>query len=136
MEVLRRHRASWSVATLYLLLLPVLLGVLPKPEATAEFLLLSDLAAPQICTMQGAGKAPGAPAQHQPDCILCSTASPFAASLAATPPADAVADPSLLRLAFALPQPMDFALPASRLHISDIQSRGPPGSRQLQIAPT
>lgn len=128
LEVLRRGRASWSVATLYLLLLPILLGILPKPVASAEFLLLRDLAASEICTMPGAPKAPGEPAQHQPECILCSTACPFAGSMPAPLPSDALAEPFFRRFAPVIAQPKDFALPAFGLFTSDIQSRGPPAT--------
>src|SRR5262245_15879310 len=113
LEVLRRGRASWSVAILYLLLLPVALGVLPKPEATAEFLLLRDLATIEICTMPGAASSPGQPVQHQSDCILCKTACPHAGSLGAPPPAEAIANPYYLQFALVLQQPTDFSLPAS-----------------------
>ncbi|WP_119389603.1 hypothetical protein [Taklimakanibacter lacteus] len=126
LDVLRRGRASWSVAILYLLLLPVALGLLPKPEATAEFLLLRDLAGAEICTMPGSAESPGQPVQHQPDCMLCSTACPYTGSLAAPPPAEASADPYFLQFALAVQQPKTFALPASRIFTSDIQSRGPP----------
>lgn len=126
MEFLRRGRASWSVATIYLLLLPILLGVLPKPDATAEFLLLRDLATAEICTMPGAGPVPGQPVQHQTDCILCATACPFAGPAAGITPADAAATPFLLQQTVAITQPKDFALPGSRLFTSDIQPRGPP----------
>src|SRR5688572_7187603 len=97
LEFLRGGRASWSVATLYLLLLPLVLGILPKPAPTAEYLLLRDLAVAQICTMPGSAKAPGAPVQHQPDCILCSTACPFSGSAAAPPPAVAIVSPHYLQ---------------------------------------
>jgi hypothetical protein len=127
-KLLRRGRASWSVAILYLLLLPILLGILPKPAPTAEFLLLHDLAASEICTMRGSAEMPGEPMEHRPDCILCSTACPFSGSLAAVPPADAAAHPYYLQFAFLGPQPKDFALPAFGLFTSDIQSRGPPTS--------
>ena len=126
LALLRRGRASWSVVTLYLLLLPLLLGVLPKPGATAEFLLLRDLATAEICTMSGSGKVPGQPIQHQPDCILCATACPFAGPMAGTTPADASTNPSLPQQTVSMAQPKDFALPASRLFTSDIQPRGPP----------
>jgi len=125
LDVLRRGRASWSAAVLYLLLLPIALGVLPKPEATAEFLLLRDLASSEICAMPGFGSIPGQPVQHQPDCILCSTACP---SAAAPPPAEASAEPYFLQFAQVLLQPKMFALPASRRFISDSQSRGPPAT--------
>ena len=125
LDVLRRGRASWSAAVLYLLLLPIALGVLPKPEATAEFLLLRDLASSEICAMPGFGSIPGQPVQHQPDCILCSIACPSAAAL---PPAEASADPYFLQFAQVLLQPKMFALPASRRFTSDIQSRGPPAT--------
>jgi hypothetical protein len=124
LDVLRRGRASWSAAILYLLLLPIALGVLPKPEATAEFLLLRDLASSEICSMPGSSSNPGQPVQHQPDCILCSSACP---SAAAPPPVEA-AEPNFLHFAQVLPRPKIFALPASRRFISDIQSRGPPAT--------
>lgn len=123
---MRRGRASWAVATLYVLMLPILLGLLPKPGATAEFLLLRDLATAEICSMPGSGPAPGQPLPHQPDCILCATACPYAGASAAPPPADVVAEPFFVQLALAVPRPKDFVLPASRLFRSDIQSRGPP----------
>ncbi|MGE0006818.1 MAG: hypothetical protein AB7S92_14645 [Parvibaculaceae bacterium] len=127
LEVLRHGRASWSIAALYVLLLPILLGILPKPEPTAEFLLLRDLATAEICAMPGSGAAPGQPAQHQPDCILCPAACLCAgASAPLPPPTAAAAEPFFVRLALAVPGPRDFALPASRLFVSDIQSRGPP----------
>ncbi|MGE0239429.1 MAG: hypothetical protein AB7F09_00780 [Parvibaculaceae bacterium] len=126
LRALRRGRASWSVATVYLLLLPILLGLVPKPAPTAEFLLLRDLATIEICAMPGAGAVPGQPMQHQPECILCATACPFAGASAAPPPADVAAEPFFVRLSLAVPQPKDFALPALRLFISDIQARGPP----------
>ncbi|WP_119270321.1 hypothetical protein [Taklimakanibacter deserti] len=128
LEMLRRGRASFALATLYLLLLPILLGILPKPAPTAEFLLLRDLAAVEICTMPGSGPVPGKPVQHQPECILCSTACPFAGASAAPPPADAAVEPFFVQLALAVPQPKDFALPALGLFTSDIQSRGPPAT--------
>ena len=123
---LRRGRASWSVATVYLLLLPVLLGILPKPDATAEYLLLRDLANVEICAMPGASPIPGQPVQHQPDCILCSTACPMSGTAAAPLPTEAIADPYFHQFAFVSPQPRNFALPAHKLYVSDIQSRGPP----------
>lgn len=126
LEVLRRGRASFALATLYFLLLPVLLGLLPKPAPTAEFLLLRDLAAGQICTMPGSGSEPGRPIQHQPDCILCSTACPIAGGSVAPPPADTAFEPSFVQFALIERQPPDFALPALGLFASDIQSRGPP----------
>lgn len=128
LEILRRGRASWSVATLYLLLLPILLGILPKPAPSAEFLLLRDLAASEICTMPGSAKAPGQPVQHRPECILCSTACPLAGSMPAPLPTDSLAEPFFRRFAPVIAQPKDFALPAFRLHSSDIQSRGPPAT--------
>jgi hypothetical protein len=128
LEALRRGRASWSVAVVYLLLLPVLLGILPKPDATPEYLLLRDLANVEICAMPGASPIPGKPVQHQPDCILCSTACPMSGTAAAPLPAEASVDPHFLQFALASPQPKNFALPAYKLHFSDIQSRGPPAS--------
>jgi len=125
LAVLRRGRASWSAAILYLLLLPIALGIVPKPEATAEFLLLRDLASSEICSMPGSGSIPDHPVQHQPDCILCSTACPSAAAAA---PAEASAEPYFLQFAQVLPRPKIFVLPASRRFISDIQSRGPPAT--------
>ena len=125
LAVLRRGRASWSAAIFYLLLLPFALGILPKPEATAEFLLLRDLASSEICSMRGSSSNPNQPVQHQPDCILCSIACP---SAAAPPPAEASAEPYFLQFAQVLLQPKMFALPASRRFISDSQSRGPPAT--------
>ncbi len=128
LEMLRRGQASFAVATLYLLLLPILLGILPKPAPTAEFLLSRDLATAEICTMPGSGPVPGKPVQHQPDCILCSTACPLAGASAAPPPTDATVEPFFVQLALALSEPKDFALPALGLFTSDIQSRGPPAT--------
>jgi hypothetical protein len=125
LEVLRRGRASFAVAILYVIVLPILLGLLPKPAATAEFLLLRALATGEICSMPGSGPVRGQPMQHQPDCILCSTACPYTGS-AAAPPAEAIAEPFLVQLALAVASPRDFALPALRLFTSGIQSRGPP----------
>ena len=53
LEMVRRGKASIALATLYLLLLPILLGLLPKPAPTAEFLLLRDLAAVEIALEAG-----------------------------------------------------------------------------------
>lgn len=128
LQVMRRRRASWAVATLYVLLLPMLLGLLPKPAPTAEFLLLRDLATAEICSMPGSGPVPLQPVPHQPDCILCSTACPYAGASAAPPPADAAAEPFFVQLSLAMPAPKDFVLPASRLFSSDIQARGPPAT--------
>lgn len=123
---MRCQRASWSVAMLYVLLLPILLGILPKPAPTAEFLLLRDLATAEICAMPGSGSVPGQPVQHQPDCILCSTACPYAGGSAVPPPAEATIEPFFVQLALAAPHLKDFALPALGLFASDVQSRGPP----------
>lgn len=125
-SVLRRGGASWSVLVLYALLLPVVLGLLPKPEATAEFLLLRDLASAEICSMPEGGQVPGQPVQHQPDCILCATACPFSGSAAAPSPAHDAVPPLPRQRILALTSPKVFALPAFGLFSSDIQSRGPP----------
>jgi hypothetical protein len=126
LEVMRRQRASFAVATLYVLLLPILLGILPKPAPTAEFRVLRDLATAQICAMSGSGSVPGQPAPHRPDCILCSTACPYAGGSAAPPPAVAAFEPFFVQLTLAAPPAKVFALPALGLFTSDIQSRGPP----------
>jgi len=125
LEALRRGQASWSAAILYLLLLPIALGILPKPEATAKFLLQRDLASSEICSMPGSGSIPGQPVEHQRDCILCSTACPSAVT---PPPAEASVEPYFPQFAQVLPRPKVFALPASRRFTSDIQSRGPPAT--------
>lgn len=126
LKSMRCQRASWSVAMLYVLLLPILLGILPKPAPTAEFLLLRDLATAEICAMPGSASVPGQPVQHQPDCILCSTACPYAGGSAAPPPDETAFEPFLVQLALSAPPSKDFALPAWRLFASDIQSRAPP----------
>lgn len=123
---LRRGRASWSVLVVYALLLPIVLGLLPKPQATAEYLLLRDLATAEICAMSGSVQIPGQPVQHQPDCILCATACPFAGPVAATAPSPDSFAPPFRRHALALTTPRFFALPAFGLYSSDIQARGPP----------
>lgn len=123
---LRRGGASWSVLTLYALLLPVILGLLPKPEATAEYLLARDLATAEICSMSGVGQVPGQPVQHRPDCILCATACPFQGSAGAPPPAHETFAPLPRQHILALTSPRTFALPAFGLFSSDIQARGPP----------
>lgn len=122
----RRGGASWSVLILYALLLPIALGLLPKPEATAEFLLQRDLAGAEICSMPEGGQIPGQPVQHQPDCILCATACPFGGPGAATTPAHDSFAPHPHRQTLALTSPKAFALPAFGLFSSDIQARGPP----------
>lgn len=123
---LRRGRQSFAVATLYVLLLPILLGILPKPAATAEFLLLRDLATAELCTLPGSAKAPGQLPQHQPDCILCAPGCTLMGSTAAPPPVLTLIEPFFLHFTRAERQPQDFALPALGLFTSDIQSRGPP----------
>lgn len=125
-SALRRGRASWSVLTLYALLIPILLGLLPKPEATAEFLLLRDLANAEVCSMSGVPQVPGQPVQHQPDCILCATACPLSGSTAAAGPAPDVELPLPRQKVLALTAPKVFALSTFGLFSSDIQSRGPP----------
>lgn len=123
---LRRGRASWSVLTLYALLIPILLGLLPKPDATAEFLLLRDLANAEVCSMSGAPQLPGQPVQHQPDCILCATACPVSGSAAAPATAHDIELPLPRQTVLALTSPKVFALSTFGLFSSDIQSRGPP----------
>jgi hypothetical protein len=125
-SALRRGRASWSLFTLYALLIPILLGVLPKPEATTEFLLLRDLANAQICSMPEAGEIPGQPAQHRPDCILCATACPSSGPATAPLPTGASILPLPRQHAPAPASPRVFALSTFGLFSSDIQSRGPP----------
>jgi hypothetical protein len=125
-SALRRGGASWSVLTLYALLLPIILGLLPKPEATPEFLLSRDLATAEICSLAGATRIPGQPVEHQPDCILCAAACPFGGPMAAMSPAPEAFEPHPRRLALAPTSPKVFALPAFGLFSSDIQSRGPP----------
>ncbi len=125
-SALRRGRASWSVLTLYALLIPIFLGLLPKPEATAEFLLLRDLANAEVCSMSGAPQVPGQPVQHQPDCILCATACPLSGSAAAAGVAPDVEFPLPRQNVLALASPKVFALSTFGLFSSDIQSRGPP----------
>lgn len=125
-SAVRRGRASWSVLVLYALLLPIVLGLLPKPQATAEYLLLRDLATAEICAMPGATQLPGQPVQHQPDCILCATACPFAGPAAATAPAGFALAPLSRQRTLALASPKAFTLPAFGLFSSDIQARGPP----------
>ncbi|HTN96824.1 MAG TPA: hypothetical protein VL101_07600 [Nordella sp.] len=122
----RQGGASWSVLILYALLLPIALGLLPKPEATALFLLQRDLAGAEVCSMSGVVPVPGQPVQHQPDCILCATACPFGGPGAATTPAHDSFVPHPRRQTLALTAPKAFALPAFGLFSSDIQSRGPP----------
>ncbi|QIG46389.1 hypothetical protein G5V57_00615 [Nordella sp. HKS 07] len=125
-SAVRRGRANWSVLILYALLLPIILGLLPKPAATPEFLLSRDLATAEICSMVGATRVPGQPVQHQPDCILCATACPFGGPMAATSPAHATFEPHPRRQMSAPTSPKTFALSAFGLFSSDIQSRGPP----------
>lgn len=125
-SALRRGRASWSALILYALLLPIALGLLPKPEATALFLLQRDLAGAEICSMSLAAPVPGQPVQHQPDCILCATTCPFAGPGAATTPAHDSFVPHPRLQTLALTSPKAFALAAFGLFSSDIQARGPP----------
>lgn len=125
-SALRRGRASWSVLTLYALLIPIVLGLLPKPDATAEFLLLRDLANAEVCSMSGAPQVPGQPVQHQPDCILCATACPLGGSTAAAGAAPDVEFPLPRQNVLALASPKVFVLSTFGLFSSDIQSRGPP----------
>ena len=125
LEALRCGRASWSVAVLYVFLLPLVLGLLPKPAPTAEFLFARDLATVEICSTMDAGKVPIQPMPHRPDCILCATACATAAASASLLPTD-MAEPVFVPLTSELPHPKDFALPVLRLFACDLQSRGPP----------
>jgi hypothetical protein len=119
---LRRGRASFAVAILFIVL-PILLGLLPKPAATAEFLLLRDLATGEICSMPGSGPVRGQPMQHQPDCILCSTACPYTGS-AAAPPAEAIAEPFLVQLALAGLETLHLGHPIARTSLIGMTASG------------
>jgi hypothetical protein len=76
---LRRSRSvgGWLVA---LLLLPIVLGVLPPIETSAEEALTRDLAL-SVCTPNGAQDRGQTPASHGQQCVLCAVGCAFAAPM-------------------------------------------------------
>jgi hypothetical protein len=76
---LRRSRAvaGWLVA---LLLLPVVLGILPPAEVSAEEALARDLAL-SVCTPIGAQDHGSSPPSHDQQCVLCTTGCAFASPI-------------------------------------------------------
>jgi hypothetical protein len=79
---LRRSRAvaGWLVA---LLVLPVVLGILPPAEVSAEEALTRDLAL-SVCTPNGAQDRGQTPASHGQQCALCTMGCAFAAPMLAS----------------------------------------------------
>ena len=67
MRLRRRAIARWLLA---LLLLPVVLGLMPAAQVSAEQALARDLAL-SICSPNGAQNPQKSPASHDQQCVLC-----------------------------------------------------------------
>jgi len=76
---LRRSRAvaRWLVA---LLVLPVVLGIMPPVEVSAEVALARDLTL-SVCTPNGAQDRDGTPVSHDQQCVLCTVGCAFASPM-------------------------------------------------------
>lgn len=121
---LRLHRCWLAQLAAAVLVLPILLGLLPLPSASASDLLERDLAA-SLCASTGPA-SPGGEGQHHPnhpDCVLCAVCSSAAGPVLA---AAESAFTSHSDFAAASPPPAVLAGPGPSLLLPGSPPRGPP----------
>lgn len=73
---LRRNRIGIARLLVALLMLPAVLGLLPKPALTQEQAFAAALAASR-CTGDSSPQIPDAPGRHDHSCILCQVSCPL-----------------------------------------------------------